>query len=241
MKKQISNVIIIFCLCLILFINVTEALTLNTMMDYSINNNEIIVNVNISDLQIDENAVNAISAKIEYDKEKLNLQTIFSLNDWINTYSEQNNKITAIKLNGTKKGEDIFQMKFEILNKETFSSSIVILKEIVVSDGNKEINLPNTNVNLVINTNTNNTVNNNINKNNVVNKVNNNINKNNAVNNKIVISQVSNTRNNIVNNTVLINGIPYAGFRNYIRIAILIVSLVAIIIYIKYKKIDKIC
>ena len=42
-------------------------------------------------------------------------------------------------------------------------------------------------------------------------------------------------------NTTSINKIPYAGFKTYIRIAMLIVLAVTILVYIKYKNIDKIC
>ena len=46
---------------------------------------------------------------------------------------------------------------------------------------------------------------------------------------------------NKLDNTISTNKIPHAGFKTYIRIAMLVILTVAISVYIKYKNIDKIC
>lgn len=101
----------------------------------------------------------------------------------------------------------------------------------------------NTNTNQNKNTNTNQNTNTNVNKN-----KNTNINQNKNTNKNVLNNKKNNTNNeskvqidNKSDNTISTNKIPYAGFKTYIRIAMLIILTVAISVYVKYKNIDKIC
>lgn len=197
MKNKIVSIITIFCLSLIILINFSKALTLKTIMQYEVQDEKLLVKVRIDNLELDSNPVNAISANIEYDKNLLNLDSIVGLNAWTSTYSETNNKITLIKLNGTEQSEEIFEIKFSINDKESLNGKEISINNITISDGNKEENIEQASVKIVllntitntstnkINNNTNNTINNN--------KVENNVNK--------VENQVTNTVNTVNNKT----------------------------------------
>ena len=265
MKKKIIDIITIFILIVILLINNVKALSSKINLEYEKDNNYIYITVKLEEL---DSSINAMSAKIEYDSEVLKIDKIYNLNEWSNTYSEETNKITLIKLSGTNQNEEIFKIKFKIEDENNIDDTEICLSNISISDGKEEtelqdaiIKIADNNENNKVNNTINNTVNNKVN-NTTNNKVNNTANNrvNNTVNNKVnntTKNKVNNISNNKGNNTVINDNknirtnkvvndstvktdIPYAGITSYIRIGLIILLAIGLIVYIKYREINKI-
>ena len=270
MKKRILHIIIIFCLVTVLLIDVVNAFSLSVFMTPSTTNvqtsSEVVVKVKISNLNVGNDGINTFSANLNYDTdvfESLTSDSITGLNNWTASYAPDTGRVTLFKTTFANSDEELFQITLKTKGDVSKNSGTVSLKNIIVSNGNDEISatevstsisigtgiviVPNNNTvsnqaNSIMNNNTiSNTYNNNSSPINISNNSNisNYSNTNSSVNNKVNNTAIqNNTMNN--NESVTNSSVPYTGTRENVRIALIVLLVVAGYIYIKFEKLNKI-
>lgn len=265
MKKRLLHIIIIFFLITILLIDAVSAFGLSVFMTPSTTNvqtsSEVVIKVKVSNLDVGENGINSFSGTLSYDAEvfeELTVNDVTGMNNWTASYTPDNGKIVLFKTTFVNSDEELFQITLKTKSDVSKNSGAVSLKNIIVSNGDDEISATEVNTSISIgsgisitpgNTSANKTVNTTANKvNNTsispINKVNNISNYNNT--NTSVSNKVNNTNvqvNNTINNNESITNevVPHTGTRENVRIALIVLLVVAGYIYIKFEKLNKVC
>lgn len=266
MKKRLLHVIIIFFLITILLIDVVSAFGLSVFMTPSTTNvqtsSEVVIKVKVSNLDVGENGINSFSGTLNYDTEVFEVLTvddITGLNNWTASYTPDSGKIVLFKTTFVNSDEELFQITLKTKSEISKNSGAVSLKNIIVSNGDDEISATEVNTSIAIgsgitivpgNTSSNNTVNKVANKVNntaisITNKANNVVsnynNTNTSISNKVnnTSVQVNNTINN--NESITNEVVPHTGTRENVRIALIVLLVVAGYIYIKFEKLNKVC
>lgn len=232
---------------------------------------EVVVKVKVANLDFGDKGINTFSATLNYDSdvfEEVLEEDVSGLNNWTVSYTPDSGKITLFKTNFVNSDEELFQIKLKTKSNVTKSSGTVSLKSISASNDDDETTATEVSTSITIgsgivitpgNTTSNNTTNNTTT--NKVNTANNNaiITINNKVNN--TISNYSNTNSSIsnkINNTTSTENsmsnyntnnnksttnevVPYTGTRENVRIALIVLLVVAGYIYIKFEKLNKVC
>lgn len=269
MKKRILHIIIIFCLVTVLLVDVVNAFSLSVFMTPSTTNvqtsSEVVIKVKVSNLNVGDNGINTFTGNLSYDTdvfETLTSDSVSGLNNWTAAYTPDTGKITLFKTTFVNSDEELFQITLKTKESVSKNSGTVSLKNIIVSNGNDEISATEVNTTIAIGTGiaivpSNNTVLNQANSvisNNTANIYNNsaliNISNNSNVSNysninSSVNNRVNNmsTQNNTINNNEAVtnSSVPYTGTRENVRIALIVLLLVAGYIYIKFEKLNKVC
>ena len=229
---------------------------------------ELTIKVKVSNLDVGENGINTFSATLYYDKdvfEELVSDNVSGLNNWTASYAPDTGKVTLFKTTFVNSDEELFQVSLKTKSAVTKNSGIVSLKNIIVGNGDDEISSSevstsisigsgititpsnnNTATNSIVNTSTNNLISNRVNNTSIsiTNKINNVSNYNNtntSISNKLNNSIYKN--NNTINNNESITNesVPYTGTRENVRIALIVLLVVAGYIYIKFEKLNKVC
>lgn len=234
MKKIIlMSLILVIAICIMG--NVYAALSCNISLQSNktkLNKNEeFVVDVKISNIQSDRGII-ALEATLEYDKNSLELLKMEGKNGWETpvdeaTYNSANGKIAIDRSGLGKNNETVFTITFKVKN--TSKQNLVIaLKDIIVADGTKPVNIAQANQNITVLTGTStpdeqpkpdddtNTSNNTINNN-----------TSNTVTDKINTNKTNNANSNDKKNTIEKETIPYVG-DNSIILAVLIGLLIII-------------
>ena len=272
MEKLVFKVLIMIAILVIAVSTVAQAATFVASMTPSSSSvapaTEVIVVVKISNLDVGQNGINALSGIIQYDTgifETINSSSIEGINDWKPNYSSENGKITLTKTQFVKSDEEVFQITLKTKAadqiKKKATEGVVTFRSIVASNSEQDITSSDISTtikiatteeqNTVNNTTANNTTLNAV-KNNVVNntislqnKVNNTV--NNVASNAVPIgtnNKVNNTTNNAVstyNNTVnsVNDDMPYTGVEDTIVYVMLAVIAIALVFYFKFEKINR--
>lgn len=269
MRKRILHIIIIFCLVTILLIDVVNAFSLSVFMTPSTTSvetsSEVVIKVKISNLDVGDNGINTFSGNLGIDTdvfEQLSAESVTGLNNWTASYSPDNGRVTLFKTTFVNSDEELFQIKLKTKSNVTKSSGTVSLKNIIVSNGNDEISATEVSTSISIGSGvsiiTNNTAQNQVNS--VTSNITNNSSTNssgilisnnsntsnysNTNNNNLSVNKNNNTNTNALNNNateMTNNSVPYTGTRENIRIALIVLLIIAGYIYIKFEKINKIC
>ena len=271
MEKLVFKVLIMIAILVIAVSTVAQAATFVASMTPSNSSvapaTEVIVVVKISNLDVGQNGINALSGIIQYDTsifETINSSSIEGLNEWKPSYSSENGKITLTKTQFVKSDEEVFQITLKTKSAETFAKKknpegAVTFRSIVASNSEQDItssdisttikiatedatNTTNNTANSVpLNATTNNnTVNNTIS---LQNKVNNTV--NNTVANSVPIGtkNITNNTNNAVSTYNTTNStndnMPYTGVEDTLVYVMLAVIAIALVFYFKFEKINR--
>ena len=217
----------------------------------------VIVKVKLDNLQTGDVGVNTFSAILNVDNdvyETISQDSISGLNNWSANYTDSSSKVTLTKASGTKNAEEMFQIVLKPKAGSSKKSGTVSLKSIVASDGTDEISIPDYSVNISAtgsisastnnaitvtkanNTNTVITITNTNNStpsivsNTVTNKptnaISNNVSNYNTAQNTIVSQNTSNVPAP-TNKVVQEEEVPYTGTRENIRIALIVLLVIA--------------
>lgn len=203
-------------------------------------NDELTVNVNLSDIQ-DEKGIIAVGGTLEYEKNSLELVKMEAQGKWTKpSYNEANGKFVTDRDNSyATKDETLFKITFKV-KEESKKDITITLKDISASNGKEDIKTDNVSKAITIKDSTvpdtkpgdgNEGNNGSNNGNNVGNNIGNNV-GNNVGNNS--------GNNSSNNNSIYNNKIPQAGENNGIIIFCIIVLIaIATTYYIKIKIINK--
>lgn len=229
---------------------------------------EFVVDVKISNIQIDKGII-ALGGRLEYDKESLELLKMEGENTWARpSYNDDNGKFATDRNDYATSDETVFKVTFKV-KEQSKQNLTILLNEVAGSNGKDEVKLNNIKANITVkngtsnpeepnpstNTTTDNTTNNNTvnnNKNNTTssnNIVNNNTTNNSNANNKTNANANTNVnsnntvKQNIVSNTNssdnVKNGIfPKTGANPILFGLIGVLILIAAIFYIRIRIID---
>lgn len=205
--------------------------------------------IKLSDIDA-ENGIGAISGKFEYDTnvfEKIEAADVKACSGWGNiSYNDQNDDegrfVTERAAGDTvTENNDLMEITATVkLNAPTGRTEIKI-SNITASDGNEDITIADVKAAIAIvgdnpSSSNNNTTNNNTNTN-----TNNGINNTTQTNNTNSVGNNNAVPNNTIGNNATPNGtIPNTGIEDYTMPFILILLVVAVISYIRYKKIKNI-
>ena len=121
---------------------------------------EITVAVDVSDINMGENGINALEGTIKYDSnifESVKTADVQSFNNWSTTYNDEtsslNGKFLAVNLSaGVKEDMKILSVKFKV--KETVSETTttqIDFKDLTSNDGEDLVNVGTKSVKLTIN------------------------------------------------------------------------------------------
>ena len=241
MKKKVSLILIVLTLFYMIG-NVYAATTCNinistTKTEYS-KNEEIAVQVNISNIQ-SEKGIIAFGATLEYDKDSLTLEKIEGQNGWSNpSLNSGNGKFAMDRSEGTTNNETILKITFKV-KEEAKQNLSINLKDITVADGTAPINISDTKANITIKTEDKNQTSNSEgnNTNTVQNSENNNTNSTTDSDN----NNISNTQKNNVEDdndiTTSSTVLPHTGSYNISLIISVVFAIVSIVLYIKFRSI----
>lgn len=258
MKKIfVIKVIIIAILLIIACSTIVSALSFTATMTPSsttvAESSEFTVTIKVSNLDVGQNGINALSGYLKYDTtvfEVISESSIEGLNGWSQTFNPDNGKITLTKTSFVKSEESVFLITFKTKSGISGKSGPISFTNILASNSAQEISATDISTTITIGTATEETPNP-ITNNTITNKVNNTINnaiilipRNNTVQNNIKTNNVVqnnatyNTTNNTVANKVLEEDIPYTGVEDTVLYIMLIVLVLSIIFYVKYQKIN---
>lgn len=271
MKKRFLHIIIIFCLITVLLIDVVSAFSLSVFMTPSTTNveqaSEVVIKVKVANLNVGDNGINTFTGNINIDTEvfePLAPENLSAFNNWVASYVQETGKITLFKTTFVNSDEELFQIKLKTKENITKNSGTIKIENIIVSNGEDEITASEVSTTISIgnsgitigNNTVSNSSNNQVTSNNsssgiiispsnntYSNYANNNKSSNNmAVNNKVNNASVNNNAVNINNNASVTNSdVPYTGTRENVRIAIIVILVIAAYIYIKFEKLNNIC
>ncbi len=119
-----------------------------------VNGQDYKVTLKLADFKNIEKGLYAYKAKIVYDKnifENLNQNSFKSLNNWEKLqYNEKTGEFVAIKKSGCKAAEEVVQITLKVKNRIESSQTKVEIKDVVVSEGKKDIFVDNETVSVKI-------------------------------------------------------------------------------------------
>ena len=149
MIKKLSILVLLLAIILINPIAVVYGANINVELisdtqEYNIDETDepIIVKIKLGDfVSIQEGITLAYSGTIEYDKNIFNKVEVTGKNEWNATYNDSNNMILGDTINATS-NKEVAELKFYV-NKEnatTNQNTAIKLNDIIISDGNFEIN-----------------------------------------------------------------------------------------------------
>lgn len=182
---------------------------------------ELEVIFSFKDFQDINKGINSYKATLEYDSnlfEEVKASDFKSLNSWEEfLYNPENQEFIAIKKAGVKSDEEVLTLSLKAKENVVPSETIVKIKDIVASEGKKDISLDNSQVTIQV------------------------IKEQDAQKPNNTENQENNNQNN-ENNELATGELPYTGLNpliSFIFVAIEILVVIAIILYVKIKKIDK--
>ncbi len=220
---------------------------------------EFTVNIKVSNINVGNNGINSINGVFEYDAsafEDVTADSFEGLNDWTVKYTANTGKLSFLKTNFVKESQDICQVTLKAKSDVNVSKGAIELKDLVASNSENSIASSTTEVSLEIgigegspsnsnsikiNANTNSSSNRNTNTNtNVTNIINNNTN-NNTNRNNTNTNSLSNDVNqeNVEENESEEEEMPDTGLDDSIVKAILLVGIIGIFGYIKFRSLDR--
>lgn len=250
MKKGILSVmiagIILFALITVSFAaTYSVKITLKDVTSANIDQGKTITFlIKLSDIDV-ENGIGAISGKFEYDTnvfETIEAADIKACSGWGSiSYNDQNDRagefVTERSAGDTvTEDNDLMEITAKVKSDAPTGRTEIKISSITASDGNEDIPIADVKAAVAIvgnnapsNNNTNNSTNNTAN-----NTANKNSNNANAIRNNSILN------NTTVNNATSNETIPKTGIEDYTMPFILILLAVAVISYIRYKKIKNI-
>lgn len=230
--KKIIVLSIILLLTISTMINVYAASSFKMSLKSSKNevnkNEEFVVDVNMSDIQIDKGII-ALGGTLEYDKDSLEIVKMEGENTWATpSYNDANGKFATDRGDYGASDETVFKITFKV-KEESKQNLTITLVEASASNGKDEVKLKDIKTNITVkngttnpdnpNPNTNTSNNNTSDNNNTTNtNSNNNNNNNNNDNNK---NNTSNNTNSNRNNTANQNKSNNTNISNDIKSGIL--------------------
>lgn len=252
MKRKLNCILLVFILIFSLLSITANAanLSFTTTMTPSSTSvseaTEVVVTVAVSNLNVGDSGINAFSAYLSYDTdvfETLTDSSVEGLNNWSSTYSVTNGQILLTKNAFVNDDEEIMQITLK--TKEGISSGTegtVSLTGIAVQNSEDTITGSNVSTTITVGTEQSKNTTNNTNVLVITPTTNteNNTNNENSTNSTNTENSSNNSSTyNISNNTD--GDIPYTGLSSdaYVKI-ILGVILIALVIYIKIRKMDEI-
>lgn len=252
MKKTIKISLILFSIvCLTMSVYAAScSMSLQTTKNEFSKNDEVVVNVAIDSISDAGEGIIGLEATLEYDKDNLTYEKMEGQNGWDTpSYNEANGSFVMLKNDLTNTPETVLKITFKVKNTKNQKATIA-LKNIKASGGidTGDISVANITKTITIkggasNSNNSNTTTNTDNNGNIT--INGNTNASNQSQNgsSNVGTSTDGTRNivaNTNNNNMMQNGsLPKAGAGSVIFIVLVGAFGIAIVFYIKMKKIDK--
>ena len=253
MKRKFSFVLLIILLTFVMLTVMVDALSFTTTMtpnNTSVDEaTEVVITVSVSNLDVGDSGINSYSAYLSYDTdvfETLTDSSVEGLNGWSSTYSATSGQILLTKNSFVNSDEDVMQITLRTMEGiEKGTEGTVSLTGIVASNSEDNIDGTTVSTTITVGTEASSEENTTETPSNVIQiePTTNNVEDNSAdVNN----ANTSNTDNssvyNINTNTNTSNDddIPYTGVSGdgFIKI-ILGVIFIALVIYIKIRKMDE--
>lgn len=157
--KLTFGVIGIMIIMLVLItINVQASNSLKATLNTSINEikkeEEVVITLKLDEYQGIKKGINAYKAKLEYDKnifEEVKEKDFICQNNWEQLkYNKDTGEFVAIKKVGSKTPEEIVKITLKAKEEVKAGTTDVIAKEIVTSEGEKDIDLDETKVTINI-------------------------------------------------------------------------------------------
>lgn len=225
----------------------------------------VIITLDVSDINAGKKGINSLKGNLEFDDkvfEEISDDAIEGSNDWNATYSEDSGKLTLLKTSFVKDDEDVCQITLKVKSKATAKKGTVEFKNIEVSNsedepikvedisldveiGSEEDDNENKNTNSNTNKSKNNTITITSNKNNTNKNTNTNTNKTSNTNtnrNNVNKNNINNTNKNVNNSNVTnetTDDMPNTGIDDTIVKAMILVTLVGAVGYMKMKSLDQ--
>ena len=241
MRKKLVKITIVAIMLIWACATVVNAFSFTVTMTPSKTNvaeeSEFSVTIKVSNLDVGQNGINALSGFLKYDSEifePISDSNIHALNTWSPSFNPDNGRLTLTKMTFVKSEEAVFEISFKTKSGTSGKTGEISFENIFASNNVEDITTADISTRITVGTpggsnSNNNTTENNIVENNTItnNTVENNVVENNTVNNNVVpiipnTNRVNNTlRNNIVRNNVVRNNVArnntlsnYSVYRN---------------------------
>ncbi len=143
MKRLVKiSLILLSIMCIMTKVYaVSCTLNLQTAKNEFTKNQEFTVDVVISDVQTPEGII-GVGATLQYDKNSLTLVNMKGENSWSTpSLNEANGKLIVDRGSLVNKPETVFKMTFRV-NEQSVENPTISLKNITVSGGEEDINVP---------------------------------------------------------------------------------------------------
>lgn len=149
---------IMIIMLVLITINVQASNSLKATLNTSINEikkgEEVVITLKLDEYQGIKKGINAYKAKLEYDKnifEEVKEKDFICQNNWEQLkYNKDTGEFVAIKKVGSKVPEEIVKITLKAKEEVKAGTTDVIAKEIVTSEGEKDIDLDETKVTINI-------------------------------------------------------------------------------------------
>ena len=258
MKKKVLKIIIVAIMLMLTYSTIVSALSFTATMVPSsttvAESKEFMITIKVSNLDVGQNGINALSGYLEYDKnifEVISDTNIEGYGNWNPTYNASNGKITLTTTSFVKAEESVFQVVFKTKTGVTGKKGTISFKNIIATNSEQDILAQDVSTIITIGNETANTTNttNTTNNQSIVPIIQTNTTKNNTSTKNNVVNKSANTtvKNKVNNTSVYVNktnnvssgDIPYTGTEDTVMYIMIVIVALSIIFYIKYQKINK--
>ena len=150
-NKKLTFLAIVIIIIMIVFItiNVQASTSLKSTIESSKNElkkeEEVVISLKLDEYQHIKNGINAYKATLEYDEnifEEVLEKDFTSKNNWeMLKYNKDTKEFVAIKKVGSKEPEEVASITLKVKEEVEPKTTEVKIKEIVTSDGKKDINI----------------------------------------------------------------------------------------------------
>ena len=157
-KLAFTAISIIFMLVILISINVQASNSLKAVIESSKNElkktEEVVVTLKLDEYQDIKNGINAYKATLEYDEDtfvQVLEQNFECKNNWeLLKYNKDTKELVAIKKAGSVVPEEVVSITLKVKDEVNPKVTEVKIKDIVTSDGKKDINIDETKVEIDI-------------------------------------------------------------------------------------------
>ena len=266
MKKVFVKIVVVAIMLILAYQTVVDAFSFTLSMTPSKTNvaesSDFVVTIKVSNLDVGQNGINALSGYLSYDSEifePITSSDIEGLNAWSYVFNSENGKITLSKMTFVKSEEAVFQITFKTKSGVSGKTGKISLKTILASNNVDDISANDISTTITVNgSSSTNTV-----ENTTTNSISNTANTNNTIydpqnlipirpanivsENTAYDDDTDDSRYNVVanlstyRNTIeqdIEEDIPYTGVEDTIIFVIGVIFVLSIIFYVKYKKLD---
>lgn len=250
MKKKFLKIVILMIILTLTFATIVNALSFTAIIETSsptvAESTEFTVTVKVSNLDVGQNGINALSGYFRYDKEifeTISEASIEGINGWNYTYSSDNNRITLTKNTFVKTEESVFNVTLKTKEKVSGKEGAISFTNVMATNSEGDISASDTSITILVGTpgtNMANATSNNSTINASIRPL------NRSANNTANRNVSNNTTNKVNNMPSYVNNlnstgddIPYTGVEDSLPFFMVGIVILALVFYIKIEKINK--